>query len=129
MPIRRFSKIVSDVELTKLLRRFEAGTTIDVNKTIHFHHLDSDELERILPDAFEADPGFTGRQVRCLLREALWSSRKKGPLTIDSLVAEVRISRKLGSDFARSRARVSRHRGQPFRALGQAGQRVLLSQG
>jgi len=42
---------------------------------------------------------------------------------------DVRISRKLGSDFARSRARVSRHRGQPFRALGQAGQRVLLSQG
>ncbi|MBU0793889.1 MAG: MFS transporter, partial [Alphaproteobacteria bacterium] len=43
------------------------------------------------------------------------------------LCARMRISRKLGSDFARSRARVSRHRGQPFRALGQAGQRVLLS--
>lgn len=90
MPIRRFPKIVSDVELTELLRRFEASTTVDANKTIHFHHLDSDELERILPDAFEADPGFTGRQVRYLLREALWSSRKRGPLTIDGLVAEVR---------------------------------------
>ena len=33
----------------------------------------------------------------------------------------VRISRKLGSDFARSRARVSRHRGQPFHDCGQAG--------
>lgn len=45
------------------------------------------------------------------------------------LCRRLRISRNLGSDFARSRARVSRHRGQPFHALGQAGQRVLLSQG
>lgn len=87
MPVRR-SNIISDTELNELLRRFESGTTVDANKTIHFHHLDSDELERILPDAFEADPGFTGRQVRYLLREALWTSRKKGPLTIDALIAE-----------------------------------------
>ncbi|BBF68416.1 hypothetical protein SBA_ch1_06160 [Sphingomonas bisphenolicum] len=48
---------------------------------------------------------------------------------LGEITKTLRISRKLGSDFARSRARVSRHRGQPFRALGQAGQRVLLSQG
>jgi len=35
----------------------------------------------------------------------------------------LRISRELGGDFARSRARVSRHRGQPFRRCGQAGRR------
>jgi len=35
----------------------------------------------------------------------------------------LRISRDLGVDFARSWARVSRHRGQPFRGCGQAGRR------
>ena len=35
----------------------------------------------------------------------------------------LRISRELGGDFARSRARVSRHGGQPFRGCGQADRR------
>ncbi|MDR7156854.1 hypothetical protein J2W40_003700 [Sphingobium xenophagum] len=90
MPIRRQSRLVSDAELTELLARFEAGTTVDENRVLHFHHLDSGELERILPDAFEADPGFTGRQLRYLLREALWTSRKNGPLTNDALLSEAR---------------------------------------
>ncbi len=90
MPIRRQTKLVSDTELAELLKRFETCTSVDAKKTIHFHHLDSDELERILPDAFEADPGLTGRQVRYLVREALWSARKKGPLTIDALLSEAR---------------------------------------
>lgn len=36
----------------------------------------------------------------------------------------MRISRNLGSDFTRSRARVSRHLGQPFHDHGQAGRQV-----
>ena len=36
-------------------------------------------------------------------------------------VPDVRILRELGTDFARSWARVSRDRGQPFRGCGQAG--------
>ena len=39
----------------------------------------------------------------------------------DIVLAGLRISRKLGGDFTRSRARVSRHRGQPFHDRGQAG--------
>ena len=39
-------------------------------------------------------------------------------------VHKLRISRNLGSDFTRSRARVSRHRGQPFHDHGQAGRQV-----
>lgn len=87
MPIRRKTKPVPDSELEALLKRFEEGTTV-ANKSIQFHHLDSDELERILPDAFEADPAFTPRQLRYLLRKALWNCRKKGPLTIAGLLAE-----------------------------------------
>jgi hypothetical protein len=90
MPVRRQLKLVPDADLTALLARFEAGTTVDERKTLHFHHLDSDELERILPDAFEADPAFTGRQLRYLLRDALWGCRKKGSLTIDALLTEAR---------------------------------------
>ena len=40
----------------------------------------------------------------------------------------VRISRNMGGDFARSRARVSRHLGQPFHGCGQAGRQLSLSQ-
>lgn len=89
MPIRRKSKPVPDSELEALLKRFEKGTTVS-GKSIEFHHLDSDELERILPDAFEADPAFTPRQLRQLLRRALLNCRKKGPLTIDALLPEAR---------------------------------------
>lgn len=46
----------------------------------------------------EADPGCTARKLR--------------------------ISRDWGSDFARTRALVSRHRGQPFRGRGQADRRL-----
>ena len=44
-------------------------------------------------------------------------------LTLPALL-EMRISRDWGSDFARSRALVSRHRGQPFRGRGQADRRL-----
>jgi hypothetical protein len=37
--------------------------------------------------------------------------------------ARMHISQVLGTDFARSWARVSRHLGQPFRGFGQAGRR------
>jgi hypothetical protein len=90
MPVRRQPKLVPDSVLKALLARFEAGTTVDEKKTLHFHHLDFDELERILPDAFEADPAFTGRQLRYLLRDALRTCRKNGPLTIDALATEAR---------------------------------------
>lgn len=90
MPVRRKSDLIKEQDLNALLDRFEAGTTVDENQVIHFHHLDHQELERILPDAFEADPSFTPRQVRYLLREALWSCRKNGPLTIAGLTTEAR---------------------------------------
>jgi hypothetical protein len=88
MPVRRKNDLIKDYDLNVLLNRFEVGTTVDENQVIHFHHLDHQELERILPDAFEADTGFTPRQVRNLLREALWSCRKNGPITIAGLTAE-----------------------------------------
>lgn len=90
MPLRRQTRIVPDGELAALLARFEAGTSVDEKKAIRFHHFDSDELERILPDAFEADPSFTASQLRDLLRQALWTCRKNGPLTIDRLLEEAR---------------------------------------
>jgi hypothetical protein len=87
MPIRRKTKPVPDIELEALLKRYEEGTSVS-NGRIQFHHLDSDELERILPDAFEADPSFTPRQLRFLLRKALLNCRRQGGLTIDGLVSE-----------------------------------------
>lgn len=103
MPIRRQTKLISDAELAKLLERFEAGTSVNAEKTIQFLHLDSDEIDHILPDAFEADPSFTSRQMRYLLREALWNSRKKGPLSINALLAEARRLAKIQNALPRKR--------------------------
>jgi hypothetical protein len=94
MPVRRQTKHITDADLNALLAQFKAGTTVDDKKAIHFHHLDFDELERILPDAFEVDPAFSPRQIRNLLRQALYTCRKNDTLTINALIAEaVRIAR------------------------------------
>lgn len=90
MAVRRNQKLIPDDDLLALLNRFEAATTVDENNTIHFQHLDHDELERVLPDAFTADPAFTPRQLRYLLREALWYCRKTGKLTNDRLLTEAK---------------------------------------
>jgi hypothetical protein len=88
MPIKRHNR-VSDEELLALLQLFESATNVDENKRIHFLRWESDEVERILPDAFDADRSFTPRQLRYLLRDALWECRRKGLLTNKVLVAEV----------------------------------------
>lgn len=87
MPIRRQPRIVSDQDLAELLSVFEQATEINAKGNIQFNRFDTDELERILPDAFEADPSFSPRQLRYLLRRALWDARKSGPLTADRLLA------------------------------------------
>lgn len=81
--VRRKTKF--DNELSELLKVFEKGTSINEEGQLQFHYLDHDGLERILPDAFEVDKSFTNRQVRYLLRQALWNSRKKGTLTLDGV--------------------------------------------
>ncbi|MDQ4420757.1 hypothetical protein OOT33_09975 [Sphingobium sp. DEHP117] len=81
-------KIKFDNELSELLKVFEKGTSINEEGQLQFHYFDHDGLERILPDAFDVDKSFTNRQVRYLLRQALWNSRKKGTLTLDGVTSE-----------------------------------------
>jgi hypothetical protein len=88
MPIRRQDRYISESDLIALFSRFESGTSVDDGGAINFLRLDHDELERILPDAFEADTGFTPRQVRHLLREALWNCRREGRLGVGRFVDE-----------------------------------------
>ncbi len=88
MSITRKQKPINDADLLALLASYEAGTTVDENGTIQFHDLDSDELECILPDAYEPNADFTARQLRYLLRKALLTCRKKGQITIRNLTAE-----------------------------------------
>ena len=76
---------------------------------------------------------FTSRELLDLIEQGV-SGAKVVPKDLQDLYAEasvrkrvaeyVRISRNLGSDFTRSRARVSRHLGQPFHDHGQAGRQV-----
>jgi hypothetical protein len=87
MPIRRNSAISGD-QLKALLARFEADTSVDENGTLHFRTLDTNEQERILPDAFDVDPALTRRQGRHILRDALRMTRKTGPLTSERVLAE-----------------------------------------
>lgn len=60
-----------------------------------------------------SDAGGTGRSYHAAISAQNQKRRRH----------YLRISRELGGDFARSRARVSRHGGQPFRGCGQADRR------
>lgn len=69
-------------------------------------------------------PRYEGQSHRVFFDEGLFQSPKAAADLAGqdpTLARCVRISRKLGSDFARSRARVSREAGQPFHDHGQAG--------
>jgi len=88
MPIRR-SGIIPDEEVNALLSAFEACTRVDGDR-LQFVRLDHDELERILPDAYEVDPELSPREHRYLFRQALWNARKAGPLTRSTLEGEAR---------------------------------------
>ena len=67
---------------------------------------------------------WLGELNRLLAVNAARAGRER--LTVMQVFEElrVRISRDWGIDFARSRALVSRHRGQPFRGCGQAVRQV-----
>lgn len=80
---------------------------------------DSPRMHRdLVDDGHEIGRHRTAR----LMRENQLIARQKRRFkrTTDS---ELRISRESGGDFARSRAAISRHRGQPFRGCGQADRR------
>jgi hypothetical protein len=51
---------------------------------------DAIELEHILTDAFEADSNITERQLRSLLRRALRTCRRNGPIKAEGLLTEAR---------------------------------------
>lgn len=89
MPIRR-NKAVTDDQLRALLDLYVADTTVAAEGVLQFNSHETDELERMLPDAFDADPRFTRRQVRHLLRDALRTTRKTGRLNADRLNKEAK---------------------------------------
>ena len=68
--------------------------------------------------------GFT--TAAALVHELMEARDERRLLRLQKQMAsfKLRISRDWGSDFARSRALVSRHRGQPFRGRGQADRRL-----
>lgn len=89
MAIKRNTKAVSDRELLALLMHFAAGTSVDAGRTIHFHLIDSGELERILPDALHGHPQLTTREFRQIVRRSLWAIRKRGDVSICSFIESV----------------------------------------
>ena len=92
MPIRRHRKYVTDGDLDALLAHYKAGTTIDPSGTMTFDDHRLDELERILPDAFDADPSLTPQQVSRILTRALRDSRKGSAYSVDDIVARARVA-------------------------------------
>ena len=77
------------------------------------------QTHAVLED-YRRGPWLERRLVRLQVSSTqMESPRRAGPTGLRAR-STVRISRHWGSDFARSRALVSRHRGQPFRGRGQA---------
>jgi hypothetical protein len=88
MPFRRTNRLITDAMLNALLVKYESETTLTDEGNLSFQHLDFEELELLLSDAWEADSAFTPRQVRSILDRALRDARKEGPLSIEAVTVQ-----------------------------------------
>lgn len=86
MTVKR-SKLISDTDLSALLKAYEEGTETD-GRSIKYLHLSSfliRQFDELLPDAFTVSPHLDRATAISLFRRAVREARLAGPLTGETI--------------------------------------------